>query len=82
MALARRHLDVGRKDVVEDDRGRPARAALDVDEVTQRELDQVHAVDEREPGRTALQGRERVGPAEVLVARLPKERRVVRKLGS
>ena len=46
--VARGLVDRARQDVVEHDDARPAREPLDADEVAQRELRQVHAVDERE----------------------------------
>ena len=61
--------DVAREDVVEDDRGGPVGVALDVDEVAQRELGQVHAVDEREADAAALERQQRLGALEEVVAR-------------
>ena len=70
-----------RKDVVEDHDARPVGVALDVDEVAQRVLDEVHPVDERQRHAAPAERLERVGAVEVLVARLPEQRRARRQLG-
>jgi hypothetical protein len=65
--VARGLVDVAREHVVENDHARPRAVLLDVDEVAQRELEQVHPVDERELDLAAEPGR-RVGLREVRVA--------------
>jgi hypothetical protein len=69
-----------REDVVEDDHARPRRQPLDADEVAQRELGQVHAVDEREVGLLRAERLERLRPREELVAGLAQQLHVVAEL--
>ncbi len=78
-AVARGLGHAAREHVVEHDHARRRGVPLDVDEVAQRELEQVHAVDEGEVGgrrrvrRAAAKVRERVRPGEEVVAGLADE---------
>ena len=80
-AVARGLLDGAREDVVEDDHARPAAKPLDADEVAQRELGEVHAVDERHVEAAAAERlRAASARAEVLVAGLAQQLDVVAQL--